>query len=256
MMTKAPRAGEVKTRLVPPLTHSEAAELSLCLLRDTIANMTQVAARAPVDLIAVYSPSTSEKEFDGLLPDNFSLLSQSTGPLGDRLFDATCALLSAGYAAVLMIGSDSPTLPTEILLNAVEALGQPGDRIVLGPADDGGYYLIGLKRPHRCIFQGIEWSTDRVLRQTIARAEEAGIEIQILPAWYDLDDARSLSRACQELLSSNHLSSSEMSSSQMSSSQMSSSHDGECAAPHTRDCLERLISTHGRERIWPAALPG
>jgi len=232
MMTKAPRAGQVKTRLVPPLTYSEAAELSLCLIRDTVANMSQVAARVQADLIAVYSPSTAEKEYDELLPGSFRILSQSTGPLGNRLFDTTCSLLSAGYAAVCLIGSDSPTLPTEFLQKAIEALGQPGDRIVLGPADDGGYYLIGLKRPHRHLFEGIEWSTDRVLQQTIKCADEAGMEVQPLPAWYDLDDPRTLARACQELLSSNP--------------------NIGYPAPHTRDYLEHLIKAHGREKIWPA----
>jgi rSAM/selenodomain-associated transferase 1 len=239
-MTKAPSAGLVKTRLVPPLTHSEAAELSICLLRDTVANMTRVAAGLPADLIAVYSPSTSEKDYDGLLPDSFSLLSQSTGPLGDRLFDAASALFSAGYTSVCLIGSDSPTLPTGFLQRAIELLGKPGDRGVLGPADDGGYYLIGLKHPHRRLFQGIEWSTERVLRQTVERAGESGLEVKLLPAWYDLDDARSLVRACQELLSSKHL---------------PPSHDGGYPAPHTRDCLERLIKAHGRQQIWPAGPP-
>jgi rSAM/selenodomain-associated transferase 1 len=234
-MTKAPRAGEVKTRLVPPLTHSEAADLSLCLLRDTAENMAQVAARAPADVIAVYAPQGSEKEYDGMLPESFSLLSQSNGSLGDRLFNATCALLNVGYAAVCLINSDSPTLPPEHLEDAIAALGRPGDRIVLGPAEDGGYYLIGLKRGHRRVFEHIDWSTDRVLRQTLERADEAGVEVQMLPAWYDLDDAGTLARACQELLSSNQ--------------------NGGYPAPLTRDCLARLIAVHGRDRIWPVTAP-
>jgi rSAM/selenodomain-associated transferase 1 len=197
--------------------------------------MAQVAARAPADLIAVYAPSGSEQEYDELLPESFSLLSQSNGSLGDRLFNATGALLTAGYASVCLINSDSPTLPPQRLETAIAALGRPGDRIVLGPADDGGYYLIGLKYPHRRVFQDIEWSSERVLRQTIDRADEVGLEITILPPWYDLDDARTLARACEELLSPND--------------------NGGYPAPNTRDCLSRLIGTHGRERIWPATPP-
>jgi len=224
-MTKFPREGLVKTRLVPPLTHSEAAALSICLLQDTAASMVQVAARVSADLIAVYSPPGSEKEYDQLLPAGFRLLSQSSGPLGERLINATSSILSAGYASVCLISSDSPTLPTRHLESAIAALALAGDRIVLGPADDGGYYLIGLKRLHHRLFQGIDWSTDRVLCQTLDRAHEQGLEVKLLPSWYDIDDARTLNRACQELLSSNP--------------------NSGYPAPHTRHYLEQLTKAHG-----------
>jgi rSAM/selenodomain-associated transferase 1 len=198
--------------------------------------MAQVAANATADLIAVYAPPGAEKAYDELLPEGFSLLSQSNGSLGDRLFNATNALLSAGYASVCLINSDSPTLPPERLKDAIEALERPGDRIVLGPADDGGYYLVGLKSRHRRVFEDVDWSTERVLRQTIERVNEIGLEVRMLPAWYDLDDARTLARACQELLSPND--------------------NGGYPAPHTHDCLARLIRVHGRERIWPVTAPG
>jgi len=233
-MTKAPRAGEVKTRLVPPLTHGEAAALSLCLLQDTAAIMAQVAAGAAVDLIAVYTPRGSENEYDELLQLGFSLLGQSNGSLGDRLFNAVCALLAAGYESVCLINSDSPTLPPERIEMAIAALERPGDRVVLGPAEDGGYYLIGLKNAHRRIFEDIEWSTERVLHQTLDRANEIGLEIQMLPSWYDLDDAGTLARACHELLSPNQ--------------------NGGYPAPRTREFLEGLVREHGRERIWTPTL--
>jgi rSAM/selenodomain-associated transferase 1 len=231
-MTKAPRAGEVKTRLVPPLTHSEAAALSVCLLQDTAANMAEVAARTAAHPVAVYAPAGSEKEFDGLLPVEFSLLSQSNGSLGDRLLNATRDLLRAGYESVCLINSDSPTLPPRRLDDAIALLARPGDRIVLGPADDGGYYLIGLKHAHHRVFEDVEWSTERVLGQTIERASEINIDVELLPPWYDLDDARTLARACQELLTSNE--------------------NGGYPAPRTRDYLKRLLQAHGRERIWSA----
>src|SRR5262249_52888605 len=202
-LTRAPRAGGAKPRLVPPLTLGEAADLSSCLLRDTAASMAQVAARTAAVPIAVYAPAGSEKEYDVLLPQGFRLLSQSSGSLGDRLYNATRELLAAGYSSVCLINSDSPTLPPERLENAILALERPGDRIVLGPADDGGYYLIGLKYAHRRLFEEVEWSTERVLDQTMERVNELGVEIEMLPPWYDLDDARTLARACQELLSPN-----------------------------------------------------
>ena len=98
-----------------------------------------------------------------------------------------------------LINSDSPTLPPAVLRDAVKALHAPGDRIVLGPADDGGYYLIGLKQAHRRLFQDIAWSTPTVLASTLERAREIGLECTMLPSWYDVDDADSLHRLCQEL---------------------------------------------------------
>jgi rSAM/selenodomain-associated transferase 1 len=193
--------------------------------------MSEVAARTAAQLVAVYAPPGSEKEFDTLLPRGFGLLSQSNGSLGDRLFNATRDLLRAGYESVCLINSDSPTLPPGRLEDAIAALARPGDRIVLGPADDGGYYLVGLKHAHRRVFEDVEWSTERVLGQTIDRANEINLDVELLPPWYDLDDARTLARACQELLASKE--------------------NGGYPAPRTRDYLARLVRAHGRERIWP-----
>jgi hypothetical protein len=91
-------------------------------------------------------------------------------------------------------------LPTSFLIGAVEALSAPGDRVVLGPASDGGYYLIGLKRQHRRLFEDIAWSTERVFGQTLERAASIGLEVATLPTWYDVDDAASLQWLCVEVL--------------------------------------------------------
>ena len=102
-------------------------------------------------------------------------------------------LLEAGHGAACLLNSDSPTLPVGYLVAAATALAAPGDRVVLGPSTDGGYYLIGLKRPHRGgLFEGVEWSTERVFRQTLARCAELGLPVFELPAWYDVDDADGL----------------------------------------------------------------
>ena len=108
-------------------------------------------------------------------------------------------VLAAGYGSACLVNADSPTLPTGVLVAAAHALAPPGDRLVLGPAEDGGYYLIGVKYPHRRLFEEIEWSTERVFRQTLDRAAELGLDTVTLGAWYDVDDVASLRRLVAEL---------------------------------------------------------
>ncbi|MDQ2920304.1 MAG: TIGR04282 family arsenosugar biosynthesis glycosyltransferase, partial [Acidobacteriota bacterium] len=158
-MAKAPLAGEVKTRLVPPLTPAEAAGLNVCFLRDMAANIGSVAAAGQAEGLVVYTPVGSDFAFDGVLPNGFKFLAQRGESLGDRLCNATDDLLKDGYSSVCLINSDSPTLPRSVLDRAIELLAHDGDRVVLGAADDGGYYLIGLKQAHPNLFNRIAWST-------------------------------------------------------------------------------------------------
>jgi rSAM/selenodomain-associated transferase 1 len=199
IMAKASVAGTVKTRLVPPLTYEEAAELNTCCLSDVAANIAAAAASAPIQGFAAYHPLGSERFFDDLLPNGFRLLPPKEPNIGRSLFHAAQDLLAAGYGSVCLINADSPTLPTEVLVEAVRLLRKPGDRVVLGPAADGGYYLIGLKRFHRRLFEGIDWSTERVYRQTLVRAGEVGVPVASLPVWYDVDDDETLGVLVREM---------------------------------------------------------
>ena len=226
VMTKAPQAGRVKTRLVPPLTPEEAAELNKCFLRDTAAAISSACSRRPAgdegkrDFkresgalrseaaiaacgIAVYTPVGAESAYNDILPVDFSLLPQRGEKFGERLYLAVEDLFQCGFGSVCLIDSDSPTVPAENFAEAVELLSTPEDRVVLGPSDDGGYYLIGVKKPHRHLFEQIDWSTERVLNQTMQRATEIGIETKLLPTGYDVDDGTSLRRLCDELLGKN-----------------------------------------------------
>jgi rSAM/selenodomain-associated transferase 1 len=238
VMIKSPRAGAVKTRLVPPLTFDEAAALSICFLRDTASNIAGVASYGASEGVAVYTPLGSESAFDGLLHAGFNLVAQRGVSFGERLFHAAEDLLALGYGSLCLIDSDSPTLPDGFLIDAVRWLAQPGDRVVLGPSDDGGYYLIGLKQAHARLFEEIAWSTDQVLRQTIERARELALEISMLPAWYDVDDGATLRRLCDELFLPGP---------------GDARRDGlkGYEAKHTRGYLARLIEAEGRGRIWP-----
>ena len=205
IMAKAPVAGTVKSRLVPPLTDEEAAALNRCFIRDLCTSIEAAAAIGAAEpglriagLIA-YTPVGMEASFEGLLPASFELVAQRGDGLTERLINVADDLFKAGYESVSLMNSDSPTIPASIIAGAATSLAQAGDRIAIAGADDGGYCLVGLKRRHWHIFEDIAWSTDAVLAQTLERATELGVEVARLPSWYDVDDATALNRLITEL---------------------------------------------------------
>jgi len=202
-MTKAPRPGQVKTRLVPPLTPEEAAELNAAFLRDLSMSILRACEMSPAQAIAVYTPPGSESAYQDILPSEFNLLPQRGDNFGERLIFAAQDLFAAGFASVCLINSDSPTVSPQSFAEAAIELAQPPDRIVLGPADDGGYYLIGLKRMHRRLFEEIDWSTERVFEQTKQRAAELGLNVHELATGLDVDDHATLARLREGLLADN-----------------------------------------------------
>ncbi|HEV2620127.1 MAG TPA: TIGR04282 family arsenosugar biosynthesis glycosyltransferase [Acidobacteriaceae bacterium] len=199
-MAKAPRPGKVKTRLAPPLTLEQSAALNICFLRDTTQNIHDVSTISKAAGLICYTPIGEESLFDGMLPQGFVLIPQRGDAFGERLLAAATDILSCGFAAVCLIDSDSPTVPAHAFHQAVEELLRPGDRIVLGGSDDGGYYLIGLKAPHAEPFTNISWSTSTVYKETTDRIAQAGIELIKLPNWYDVDDGATLNVLADELL--------------------------------------------------------
>jgi rSAM/selenodomain-associated transferase 1 len=231
IMTKAPEPGNVKTRLSPPLTPEEAAEVNKCFLRDIGRSVEDASTLADARGVGVYTPLGAEEAYEAVLPPDFILSPQRGNDFGERLVFAMQDLFTVGFGSVCLINSDSPTVPAASFAEAANELAKPGDRVVLGPADDGGYYLIGLKRLHRRVFEEIDWSTERVLEQTIQRANELGLAVHQLPAGYDVDDAATLQRLCQELLGP-----------------PGSPID---VAPNTRQFLSRIVEREGRNRIWP-----
>jgi uncharacterized protein len=199
-MAKAPRPGKVKTRLSPPLTPQQAAALNICFLRDTTENIQHVTEAGNSAGIVVYTPVGDEAAFDSLLPAGFRLLGQRGDGFGERLLHACEDLFACGFSAVCLIDSDSPTMPQEALSQAVSSLGRPGDRVVLGGSDDGGYYLIGMNRLYPRLFEQIDWSTERVFEQTLERVREIGLDVELLSTWFDVDDGAMLERLRHELL--------------------------------------------------------
>ena len=190
IMCKTPRAGQSKTRLSPPLRPQECSEISSCFIRDLSATIQSLADEGDAAGCAVYTPAGTEAALRQLLPAPFELVLQGEGDLGARLLKGTCDLLAAGFAGAVLVNSDSPTLPKAILRAAVDAV-RAGDNVVLSPAHDGGYTLIGLSRPHARLFEAMPWSTSEVYRLTLARAREIGLPVVNVPGWYDVDDAAS-----------------------------------------------------------------
>jgi uncharacterized protein len=184
---KTPIAGKSKTRLSPPLRQEECATISGCFIRDLSATIQSLATDSDVAGYAVYTPIGSETLLRTLLPESFGLISQCDGDFGARLLKGTADLLGAGHAGAILVNSDSPTLPLSILREAANAV-RKGNNVVLSPAFDGGYTLIGLSRAHVRLFDDIAWSTDTVYRTTLERAAEIGLPVINVPGWYDVDD--------------------------------------------------------------------
>jgi rSAM/selenodomain-associated transferase 1 len=202
-MAKASVPGRAKTRLVPPLTFDEAAALNTAFLQDVADNVLLAARHSAHDAgiagYAAYGPPGSEEFFRRTLPGTVALIGAWLPNFGDCLFHTVSEILARGHASAIVLNSDSPTLPTSLLIEAAMVLARPGDRAVLGPSNDGGYYLLGLKTAHRRMFEDIAWSTDRVAEQTLQRACEVNLEVHSLPVWYDVDDMDGLRRLHGEL---------------------------------------------------------
>lgn len=199
IMCKAPVSGASKTRLCPPLSALEAAQLSRCFIADVASAVDAVSVESDTHGFAVFTPAEERHAFAGLLPPGFGMIAQRGADLGERLLHATEDLLADGFEGVCLINSDSPTLPVSLMTKTASALRQTGDRLVLGPAIDGGYYLIGLNRAYAALFGDIAWSTSQVLAQTLAQAAALRLSTTVLPPWYDVDDASSLQLLMHEL---------------------------------------------------------
>jgi rSAM/selenodomain-associated transferase 1 len=195
-MTKAPRAGLVKTRLVPPLTPAEAAGLAACFLQDTVAGALRVAR----DVTVAYTPADGRATLEPLLPAGVHWLEQRGPNLGARLEAAFADASSGGFSPVIALGADSPTLHNAFIETARAALAGGEADIALGPAADGGYYLVALRRPVRGLFENIDWGTPRAYEQTAANAARARLRLLRLPEWYDVDTPSDLARLREELL--------------------------------------------------------
>ena len=189
VMCKQPQKGRVKTRIAAELGDDIATELYRCALTDTLALASSIEG---VSHALSYGPPTSDSRryFEQAAPA-FALIPQHGATLGERII-GTFATLLTNRSPVVLIGSDSPDVPEQIITRAFEALLTSAD-VVLGPATDGGYYLVGLNAMCANLFARIAWSTALVAQQTRERAAEAGLRTVSLPLWHDLDTVADLS---------------------------------------------------------------
>ncbi len=199
IICKVPKPGASKTRLIPALGAERAAALSRAFLIDLSGTIEAVAQAIGARGYAVCSPESASEELARFLPPSFGYVVE-TDPVLGRVLDAAIArLLALGHDGVVLVNGDSPTLPAALLVEAIEALRRPGERVVFGPALDGGYTFVGLKRREPGVFADIPWSTSTVLARSLERAAELGLPVTQTSPWYDIDDAESLGWLISEL---------------------------------------------------------
>lgn len=192
VFAKNPIPNQVKTRLIPTLSPEQAATLYTAFLMDWC----QILAELPdVDIVIVYTPPEAQPDLQALIGENAIYIPQIGTDLGERLTSATQWAMEQGYTKILVVGSDSPTLPISYISQAITLLDSRD--IVIGPSTDGGYYLIGfsaeaLTTTVPLVFEEIAWSTADVFQQTFARIHEAQATLGLLPPWYDIDTAEDL----------------------------------------------------------------
>ena len=197
VMAKTPGLGPVKSRLHPSLTPERATDLYRCFLLDRLDGVTAVDGVEPV---IAFTPPEGRPLLAAIAPTGFRLVAQRGRDLGERLSNLLNDLLREGHNGAMAIDSDSPTLPMSYVSDAARQLEIGASDIVLGPCEDGGYYLIGLSRPCPALFEGIPWSTDRVLGLTLDKAGQQGLRAHLLPTWFDVDTEPDLRRLAAEMM--------------------------------------------------------
>jgi len=181
VFAKQPLPGEVKTRLAATTSAEWAAQVAAAFIADSLNRLAAIDARR----IVVFAPAGAEAYFTSVRLFGFDTLHQGDGDLGRRLQRFLSGQLGAGASAVVIVGADSPTLPPTFIKQALDILTTAD--VVLGPATDGGYYLIGCARRVPPIFDGIDWGGCTVLAETVARLGREPLRLGLLPPWYDVD---------------------------------------------------------------------
>lgn len=195
VMAKYPEEGKVKTRLSPFLSASQAAQLAMCFLKDTL----KKAEKLDTNLIVAYSPPESFSLFSRIVGKSTILIEQAGDNLGERINNAFKFAFDSNFSPVVMIGTDSPTFPTSENEKALKLL-KKGE-CVFGAAQDGGFYLVGLSKFLPGIFEKVEWSSSRTLVDCLQNARLVlGSEPKFVGDWYDVDKPSDLAKLFGEFL--------------------------------------------------------
>ena len=201
VMAKAPGMSSVKSRLHSVLTAEQATGLYRCFLLDRLDALAELDGVSPV---VAFTPWEADSLMKELAPAGFRLVPQRGAGLGERLSTLLTELLADGHAGAIAIDSDSPTLPMAYVAEAAKVLVESRCDAVLGPCEDGGYYLVGLRTPQPALFEGIPWSTDAVFSMTLGKASSRGLSVHVLPRWFDVDTAADLRRLHAEMTTTSH----------------------------------------------------
>ncbi|MDQ3219386.1 MAG: TIGR04282 family arsenosugar biosynthesis glycosyltransferase [Acidobacteriota bacterium] len=196
VMTKVPGFADVKTRLRPLLSEGQCVELARCFLTDTITNLASIFDRR----IIAFTPDEGRVAIEAHVAAGDICIPQRGSDLGLRLDAAIAEAFEMGFWPVIVIGTDSPTLPPKYLAQALNHLQSHEDGVAIGPTDDGGFYLIGVSRPREGMFDGVTWSSDKTCERTVANIKNiVDVDLLVLPRWYDVDEPEDLARLIAEI---------------------------------------------------------
>jgi rSAM/selenodomain-associated transferase 1 len=190
--------GQVKTRLARDTNHEFAASVYRQFIQATLETATGIAERS----VLAFTPTDQYTEFAQCLPAGWTMVAQTTGDLGERMHAYFVDAHAHQIEKIVLIGSDSPHVPAALLRQAFEQLDE--HQCVIGPARDGGYYLIGARNIVPPVFDDIDWSTNRVLQQTVTKLKEADISYSLLPPSFDIDTIDDFRELQQQLQHSGH----------------------------------------------------
>jgi len=193
IFAKQPLAGQAKTRLAQTTSPEWAQRVAQALLEDSLDRFSRIQASRAI----VYAPATAAAFFSPLAQGRYDLIPQCDGDLGHRLHHFFANARRHGYSRIIAVGADSPTLPIDYVEHAFTAL--EAHDVVIGPAQDGGYYLIGGSLQELAIFDDIPWSSTRVLEVTIECVQKASARLALLPPWYDVDTAADWAMLCDDV---------------------------------------------------------
>ncbi|NOZ61366.1 MAG: glycosyltransferase [Calditrichaeota bacterium] len=182
IFVKAPQSGKVKTRLNPPLREEQILKLYRVMVEELVDQFRNV------DFCQVKifcAPPSAVGQFRDWLGNDMAYYAQQGDDLGEKMHNAIKQILKKGFEKVVLIGSDIPTIDLTTIIRAFSVL--ENSDVTLGPSLDGGYYLIGMKKPRKVLFENIIWSTDKVLRQTIARIQQNELSLSQIEVKNDID---------------------------------------------------------------------
>jgi hypothetical protein len=196
VMAKVPGTTVVKSRLHTVLSPEQATALYRCFLLDRLDGLATV---SDIERVVAFTPAEGGDQIAALVPAGYRCVAQRGRDLGERLAGLLAGLLAEGHAGAIAIDSDSPTLPMAYVAAAAEILRRTTADVIIGPAEDGGYYLIGVSAPQPRLFEEVAWSTSSVLATTLARVKELGLRSHLLPSWFDVDTEDDLARLRNEM---------------------------------------------------------